>query len=77
MTHTRPIGGRTPGCVRPQSDAERVLGQIARGEVIAGRTGARMIAARAQAAYGDVWNHRVPTPASTAADHAGTTGRTS
>lgn len=33
-------------------DAERVLGQIARGEVLAGPEAARQIAARHEAAYG-------------------------
>lgn len=41
--------------VRPSRDVERVLGQIARGEVLAGRAGARAIAARHEAAYGAVW----------------------
>lgn len=36
-------------------DHERVRGQIARGEVVAGAEGARRIAARHEAAYGDVW----------------------
>ncbi|MFE9127012.1 hypothetical protein ACFYOF_16605 [Streptomyces sp. NPDC007148] len=37
-------------------DTERVLGQIERGEVLAGPEGARKIAARAMEAYGnDVW----------------------
>lgn len=49
---SRPRGGRQ---VRPSSDAERVLGQIERGEVRAGADAAREIAARAEAAYGDVW----------------------
>lgn len=40
---------------RGMSDADRVLGQIARGEVLAGPDGARAIAARHEAAYGDVW----------------------
>ncbi|MFH9072737.1 hypothetical protein [Streptomyces alboflavus] len=39
-----------------QSDTERVLAQIRRGEVLAGRAGARAIAARHEAAYGqEVW----------------------
>jgi hypothetical protein len=42
--------------IRPQTDAERVLGQIERGEVVAGPEGARMIAARHEEAYGDVWS---------------------
>lgn len=40
----------------PMSDAQRVLGQIERGEVRAGAEAARQIAAKHQAAYGDaVW----------------------
>lgn len=39
-------------------DHERVRGQIARGEVVAGAEGARRIAARHEAAYGDVWTRR-------------------
>ncbi|QCX81112.1 hypothetical protein C9F11_37645 [Streptomyces sp. YIM 121038] len=40
----------------PRDDAERVLGQIERGEVLAGAAGARAIAARHEAAYGRaVW----------------------
>lgn len=39
----------------PMSDAERVLGQIDRGEILAGPEGARRIAACHQAAYGQVW----------------------
>ncbi|MFD6415954.1 hypothetical protein [Streptomyces sp. NPDC060194] len=45
----RPLG------IRPSNDVERVLGQIARGEISAGRTAARTIAGRHEAAYGDVW----------------------
>jgi hypothetical protein len=45
----------TKGHVRPESDAERILGQIERGEVTAGPEGARKIAARHEEAYGDVW----------------------
>lgn len=41
----------------PTSDATRVIGQIQRGEVQAGAEGARRIAAKAEAAYGDVWAH--------------------
>ncbi|APY88220.1 hypothetical protein DCW30_05620 [Streptomyces alfalfae] len=52
LVPARPRGGRQ---VRPSSDAERVLGQIERGEVRAGADAAREIAARAEAAYGDVW----------------------
>lgn len=39
----------------PQTDAERILGQIARGEVRANAAAAREIAARHQAAYGDAF----------------------
>lgn len=45
----------------PDPDTERVLGQIRRGEVVAGPEGARRIAARHEAAYGDVWAPRPPT----------------
>ncbi|MFD4830211.1 hypothetical protein ACFWPV_10200 [Streptomyces uncialis] len=50
--------GLPPGLnpVRPPSPEDHVLGQIERGEVIAGREGARLIAARHEAAYGDVWD---------------------
>ncbi|GAA2107553.1 hypothetical protein [Streptomyces synnematoformans] len=50
----------TPGRGRilPQRDEERILGQIDRGEVRAGRDAAREIAARHEAAYGDVWHGR-------------------
>lgn len=41
--------------MRPMADHERVLGQIERGEVRAGPDAAREIAARHEAAYGDVW----------------------
>lgn len=37
------------------TDADRILGQIERGEVRAGADATREIAARAEAAYGDVW----------------------
>ncbi|MGO4422471.1 hypothetical protein AB4Z54_28135 [Streptomyces sp. MCAF7] len=43
-------------------DHERVLGQMARGEVLAGPEGARRIAARHEAAYGDVWKRPAPAP---------------
>ncbi|MFJ9037414.1 hypothetical protein ACIRF8_12605 [Streptomyces sp. NPDC102406] len=46
-------GGRRT--MRQSTDTERVLGQIERGEVRAGRDAAREIAARAEAAYGAVW----------------------
>lgn len=40
----------------PTTDAERILGQIQRGEIAAGPDAARRIAARHQAAYGNtVW----------------------
>lgn len=46
----------TRGHVRPESDSERVMGQIDRGEVRAGPEAAREIAARHQEAYGaEVW----------------------
>lgn len=38
--------------MNPMPDHERVTGQIARGEVLAGPAAARLIAARAEAAYG-------------------------
>ncbi|WP_211303270.1 hypothetical protein [Streptomyces milbemycinicus] len=41
-------------------DHERVLGQMARGEVLAGPEAARRIAARHEAAYGDVWKRPAP-----------------
>lgn len=50
--------GRTPkgGGVNPQTDADRVLGQIERGEVQAGPEGARRIAERHMEEYGrEVW----------------------
>lgn len=47
--------------IKPTPDHERVLGQIARGEVRTGPDAAREIAARHQAAYGNtVWG---PAPA--------------
>lgn len=51
------LGNLGTGHVRPPSDEERVLGQIERGEVRAGPDAAREIAAKAQAAYGDVWDN--------------------
>lgn len=46
--------------VQPPLESQRVLGQIERGEVLAGPEGARRIAARHQTAYGNtVWG---PTP---------------
>lgn len=50
-----PPGLRT---VRPTTDAERVLGQIERGEVRVGPDAAREIARRHEEAYGDVWSGR-------------------
>ncbi|MEV7793369.1 hypothetical protein AB0O68_15455 [Streptomyces sp. NPDC087512] len=42
--------------IQPLPDAERVLGQIQRGEIRCGANAAREIAARHQAAYGNaVW----------------------
>lgn len=41
--------------MKPPTEADRVLGQVARGEVRAGAAAAREIAARHEAAYGDVW----------------------
>ncbi|MGW5123220.1 hypothetical protein ACWEQ7_03990 [Streptomyces sp. NPDC004069] len=50
------------------SDSERVLGQIARGEVVAGPEAARRIAARHQEAYGAaVWG-AAPDPHAAWAD---------
>jgi hypothetical protein len=46
----------TWGQVRPPTDAERLLGQIERGEVRIGPEAAREIARRHMAAYGaEVW----------------------
>ena len=42
--------------VTPSTDAERVLGQIARGELRCGPAAAREIAARHQAQYGAAFN---------------------
>lgn len=42
--------------ITPMPDHERVLGQIARGEVRAGAHAARKIAARHQATYGDAFD---------------------
>jgi hypothetical protein len=41
--------------MKPLSSAEHTLGRIERGEIRAGRQAAREIAARHEAAYGDVW----------------------
>ncbi|MEU5834549.1 hypothetical protein ABZ820_12865 [Streptomyces diacarni] len=54
--------------MRPTTDSERILGQIERGEVLAGREAARRIAARHEEAYGDVWRTAPAAPA--AADDA-------
>jgi hypothetical protein len=64
------LGGTDFGHVNPMRDDERILGQIERGEVIAGPAGARIIASHAQEAYGDVWD-RAWTDAVTAAVEAG------
>lgn len=37
------------------TDAERILGQLERGEIRCGRDAAREIAARAEKAYGAAW----------------------
>lgn len=50
-------GGQEPGHVRPMSESERVLGQIERGEIRAGRDAAREIAARVEA-QGGFWGPR-------------------
>src|SRR5690606_8313872 len=64
---TRPVGMDDRRRIQPSSDAQRVLGQIERGEVRAGADAARQIAARHQAAYGDaVWGPT--TTASTTTD---------
>jgi hypothetical protein len=54
-----PIGGRH---TRPMSDTDRVLGQIARGEVLAGPSAARQIAARHEAEYGDAFTRPATDP---------------
>ena len=46
----------------PPSDAERVIGQIVRGEIHCGRDAARAIAARHQDAYGGAF-HGTPAEA--------------
>lgn len=54
---TSPEPRQKPGVsIQPMRDCDRVVGQIERGEVLAGPEGARAIAARHEAAYGDVWN---------------------
>lgn len=50
------LGHDRPGTLRPATDAERVQGQIERGEVRAGPDAAREIAARIEA-DGGFWNH--------------------
>lgn len=47
--------GGDAGQVTPMSDAERIQGQIDRGEVDASEDAARLIAQRHEDAYGDVW----------------------
>lgn len=61
-----PVNGRIP----PNAEDARIIGQIRRGEVIAGPEGARRIAARQEAAYGEVWD-RAWTAAVTDATEAG------
>lgn len=58
--------------IEQSTDTERVLGQIARGEVRAGRDAAREIAAKAEAAYGGAWSRDTVRPISPAP--AATTG---
>jgi hypothetical protein len=54
---TGPKPKKKPGAsIQPMRDCDRVVGQIERGEVLAGPEGARAIAAKHEAAYGDVWN---------------------
>lgn len=52
----QPIKSQAFGTRCRMRDSERILGQIERGEVIAGPEGARIIAARAQDQYGEVWD---------------------
>ncbi|MEV4974407.1 hypothetical protein [Streptomyces scopuliridis] len=52
---TSTVGWPGAGHIRQATDADRILGQIARGEVRTGPAAAREIAARHQEAYGDVW----------------------
>ncbi|MEV7871455.1 hypothetical protein AB0P17_36390 [Streptomyces sp. NPDC088124] len=52
---TSRVGWPASGHVRQATDADRILGQIERGEVRAGPEAAREIAARHQEAYGAVW----------------------
>lgn len=51
--------------MRAMTDAERILGQIQRGEIRADATAARAIAARHEQAYGSVWSRPAPAPAPT------------
>jgi hypothetical protein len=44
------------GSVRPPSQQEHLMGQVARGEVRIGRDAAREIAARHEAEYGDAFD---------------------
>ncbi|MEV6791316.1 hypothetical protein AB0M87_04790 [Streptomyces sp. NPDC051320] len=60
------IGHVDPGHVQTPTPEQHLLGQIARGEVLAGPDAARRIAARHQAAYGNaVWG-QAPADAPTA-----------
>ncbi|MFJ4434572.1 hypothetical protein [Streptomyces sp. NPDC088923] len=45
----------TNTAMKPLTTDQHTLGRIERGEIRAGREAAREIAARAEAAYGDVW----------------------
>lgn len=56
MPHSLGIGSPGFGHVRATTDEERIVGQIERGEVLAGPEAARIIAARHEAEYGDVWD---------------------
>ncbi|WP_327377950.1 hypothetical protein OG393_30735 [Streptomyces sp. NBC_01216] len=58
-----------PRKLSPALDAERVLGQIERGEVRADPDAAREIAARHEAAYGNVWPRGEQDDADTPASH--------
>ncbi|CAM5718858.1 hypothetical protein [Streptomyces fumanus] len=55
MSRTWHVGPHDPRRVLPSPDTERVLGQIERGEIRCGAEAAREIAARHEAAYGEVW----------------------
>ncbi|MEV1020675.1 hypothetical protein [Streptomyces sp. NPDC050264] len=52
--------------MRVTTDAERILGQIQRGEVRANAAAARAIAARHERAYGRVWPRAADAPAGAA-----------